>query len=82
MDTIITGRTFFVWAEMTSSEAEDEDEDDATTSRRLSIAIMVTNKANAVFNFMVKRWMSKEREKERERETCATIIDCEGKSIA
>ena len=69
---------------MTSSEAEDEDkdEDDATTSRRLSIAIMVTNKANAVFNFMVKRWMSKEREKERERETCATIIDCEGKSIA
>ena len=69
MDTIITGRTFFVWAEMSSSEAEGND--DATTSRRLSIAIMVRNKANAVFNFMVERTGGREREKERE--TCATI---------
>ena len=60
MDTIITGRTFFVWAEMSSSEAEDND--DATTSRRLSIAIMVRNKANAVFNFMVERTGGRERE--------------------
>lgn len=60
MDTIITGRTFLVWAEMTSSEAEDKD--DATTSRRLSIAIMVRNKANAVFNFMVERTGGRERE--------------------
>ena len=68
MDTpIITGRTFFGGAEMTSSEAEDTD--DATTSRRRSIAIMVTNKANAVFNFMMERKGGREIE----RETCATI---------
>ena len=71
MDTIIIGHTFLVCGGSTSSKTETEDNDDATTSRRRSIAIMVRNKANAVFNFMVERTGGREREKERE--TCATI---------
>ena len=73
MDTIIAVHTFLVVGGSASSKTE---ADDATTSNRLSIVSMVTTKANAVLNFMVDRWMLKGREKERE--MCATIIDCEG----
>ena len=77
--TIMTGHTFRVaWGSLPSKL---ENDDDATTSNRLSIVSMVTNTANAVLNFMVDRWMLKGRERERERETCATIIDCEGNWI-
>ena len=56
---IITGRTFRVGGGSISSKPEDDDaaDDAATPSNRLSIAIVATKRANAVFTFMVDRWM-------------------------
>ena len=50
MDTIIAVHTFLVVGGSASSKTE---ADDATTSNCLSIVIVETNRANAIFNFMV-----------------------------
>ena len=50
MDTIIAVHTFLVVGGSASSKIE---ADDATRSNRLSIVIVETKRANAVFKFMV-----------------------------
>ena len=54
MDTIIAVHTFLVVGGSASSKTE---ADDATTSNCLSIVIVETKRANAIFNFMVEGWM-------------------------